>query len=127
MKSFTKTYVINASVRSVWQALVVPKIIDDWGGGPAVMKASVGTIFSLWGGDIHGTNTKVEVDKLLVQDWYSGDWAKPSEVTFALVKKGKQTEVTLTHMNIPDGEFGDIKSGWDSYYMGLLKQFVEQN
>ena len=33
MKSFTKTYVINAPVRSVWQALVVPKIIDEWGGG----------------------------------------------------------------------------------------------
>jgi len=125
MESFTKRYSIDAPIRNVWQALVVPKIIDAWGGGPAVMKAREGTKFSLWGGDIHGTNTKVLVDKLLVQDWYSAGWKEPSVVMFTLTKNGKGTDVTLTHTNIPDGEFDEIKSGWDDYYMNPLKNLIE--
>ena len=82
--------------------------------------------FSLWGGDIHGTNTKVTSEKKLVQDWYSGDWPEPSVVTFSLTGTGDTTEVKLTHTNIPDAEFSDIKSGWDDYYMIPLKKLAEQ-
>lgn len=122
MKSFTKTYTIHASVHDVWKALTDTKMIHKWGGGPAVMAPVAGTKFSLWGGDIHGVNTKVIPEKKLVQDWYSGDWKEPSEVTFTLTGN---TKVTLTHKNIPDEEFKDIKSGWDDYYMLPLTELVE--
>ena len=126
MKSFSKTYVIKSSISKVWDALVNPNTIDNWGGGPAKMAPVAGTKFSLWGGDIHGTNTKVTSEKKLVQDWYSGDWPEPSVVTFSLTGTGDTTEVKLTHTNIPDAEFSDIKSGWDDYYMIPLKKLAEQ-
>ena len=125
MKSFTKTYTIRASVHDVWKALTDPQMIDAWGGGPVKIEAKAGTKFSLWGGDIHGTNTKVISEKKLVQDWYSGNWENPSAVTFALDGNEKQTRVKLTHTGIPDSEFADIKSGWDDYYMEPLKKLVE--
>lgn len=125
MKSFDKTYTIHASVHDVWQALTDPKTIAKWGGGPVVMKPVAGTKFSLWGGDIHGTNTNVISEKKLVQDWYSGDWDTPSRVTFALVGNDAETGVTLTHTDIPDNDFADIKSGWDDYYMLPLKKLLE--
>jgi activator of HSP90 ATPase len=127
MKLFTKTYIIHAKAADVWNALTDPNVIAKWGGGPANMEAKDGTKFSLWGGDIHGTNTKVVTQKLLVQDWYSGNWKEPSVVTFELTNKDMFTEVKLTHKNIPDSEFSDIKSGWDDYYMVPLKNLVERS
>lgn len=124
MKNFTKTYSIGAPPEKVWQALTDPKVIAKWGGGPAKMEDRAGTKFSLWGGDIHGTNTKVVPEKLLVQDWYSSGFKEASEVTFEL---SGNTKVKLTHTNIPDAEFSDIKSGWDDYYMLPLKELVEKS
>lgn len=127
MKSLTQIYEIHAPIADVWVALVDPKMINHWGGGPAKMDAKTGTKFSLWGGDIHGTNTKVIPQKLLEQDWYGGDWEKPSKVIFRLASGSSgKTNVTLTQTDIPDGEFVDIEEGWKRFYMGPLKKLVEK-
>lgn len=61
MKTIKQTYQINAPSSRVWQALIDPKIIDKWGGGPAHMNDKVGTEFTLWGGDIYGKNLRLEI------------------------------------------------------------------
>ena len=53
-----KSYLINAPVSKVWQALVDPDLIEKWGGGPVEMRADVGAEFALWCGSIHGTVTE---------------------------------------------------------------------
>lgn len=125
MKALKQRYLINASLEKVWQALVTPEIIEKWGAGPAKMSENENSEFSLWGGDIHGKNIKVLSMKKLVQGWYGGDWKEPSTVTFQLSYKNGKTEVVLTHTNIPDEEFKDIKQGWVDYYMTPLKNLVE--
>ncbi len=59
MKTIKQTYRIKASIQKVWRAFVDPKLIEQWGGGSAKMNDEVGFKFTLWGGDIHGTNTEV--------------------------------------------------------------------
>ena len=46
MKIIKQTYLINSSIEDVWQALVDPKYINAWGGGPAKMADKVGTKFA---------------------------------------------------------------------------------
>lgn len=125
MKTIKKTYLIAAPGSKVWQALVTPKIIDRWGAGPATMDDRVGTKFSLWGGDIHGTNTKVVTNKKLVQDWFGGDWEKPSKVTIEFTDEKGKTRVDLIHTDLPEEEVKSFASGWDDYYFGPLKDLVE--
>ena len=125
MKIIKQTYLINAPLGKVWRSLVEPKIIKMWGGGSAVMDDKVGTNFSLWGGEIHGTNTKVVENKELIQDWYGGDFEKPSKVTFKLSSKGDQTQIDLIHEDVPDSQADDIDDGWKRYYLGPLKDFLE--
>ncbi len=125
MKSLTQTYDIHASVETVWQALTDPKIINEWGGGPAIMDGEEGTQFSLWGGDVHGKNTAVHTGKKLVQDWYGGDWGQPSIVEFELEGNDGRTLLTLTHTDIPAEEFDEIEDGWNTYYLGPLKKLLE--
>ncbi len=125
MKILRQTYLISAPVSKVWQALVDPKIIDKWGGGPAKMRDEVGYKFSLWGRDIHGTNTKVIKERELAQDWYGGDWEKPSKLIFTLSSKDGKTQVALLHEDVPDEEAEDINDGWRQYYLGPIKELLE--
>lgn len=125
MKTIKQTYLIKASIDKVWQALVDPKIIDGWGGGPSKMSEEEEFKFSLWGGDIYGKNIKVIKGKQLVQEWVSGDWEQPSIVTFKLSEKKGKTNVELVHENIPDDEAKNIDDGWKRYYLGPLKKILE--
>lgn len=121
----TKTYVIGAPVTEVWRALTDPETIDAWGGGPAEILAEPGEPFRQWGGDIHGTVIEVSPPSRLVEEWFGGDWPRPSVATFELMPAGAGTRVTLTHTGVPDDEAGDIDAGWDDFYFGPMKDLLE--
>ncbi|HEY5601223.1 MAG TPA: SRPBCC domain-containing protein [Patescibacteria group bacterium] len=127
MKTIEQTYTINAPLEKVWQALIDPIEIDAWGAGPAKMADQEDFEFSLWGGDIWGKNVEVEAPNKLVQDWYGGNWEKPSKVTFSLSEVNGVTEVGLLHENVPDEEDGDIETGWSDYYFGEIKKYLENS
>jgi activator of HSP90 ATPase len=130
MKTIKQTYLINAPIDKVWQALIDTQIIEAWGGGPAKMDALIGTKFSLWGGSIWGKNLEVVARKKLVQDWYSDEkpkWEKPSRVTFVLQGEHGSTKLELIHVDVPDENVKDITEGWKDYYLGPLKKYLEAN
>ena len=126
MKIIKQTYQINSSIDKVWEALVNPKIVNAWGGGPAKMDAKVGSKFSLWGGDIHGKNIEVVKNKKLVQDWYGGEWDEPSKLIFNLTAQDGKTQLELVQENVPDKEYQDISDGWQDYYIGPMKAYLEK-
>lgn len=125
MKTIKQTYLINASLPKVWQALVDPKIINDWGGGPAKMSEEQAAEFSLWGGHIHGKNVTVIPNNKLIQDWKEKDWDDYSKVTFTLSEDGDKTKVELLHQDVPDSSAKSIENGWKEYYLGPLKNLLE--
>ena len=124
-KIIRKVYKISSPIEHVWLALVDSDIIDKWGGGPSKMDSKVGTEFKLWNGDIYGKNIVVIKEKKLVQEWFGGDWAKPSILTFNLKKDKNETILKLEQINVPEEEFEDIENGWDEYYLGPMKQMLE--
>ncbi len=130
MKTIKQTYYIHAPLSEVWQALVNPKYIEGWGGGSVKMNAKVGTKFSLWGGSIWGINQEVVPEKKLVQDWYSDSdnkkWEKPSVATFILIPEKDGVKIDLVHTDVPDDDAKDISDGWKEYYLGPLKEYVEE-
>ena len=130
MKTIKQAYFIKSSLSKVWGALTDPKQIDKWGGGPSKMNDKLDTKFSLWGGSIWGTNTKVIPEKELVQDWYSDSnnrkWESPSIVTFQLKENKDGVNLFLLHDNVPDADEKDINAGWKIYYLGPLKEYLEK-
>jgi activator of HSP90 ATPase len=125
MKAFKQKYTIKASKRKVWNALVNPKRINEWGGGPSKMTGEVGFRFSLWKGEVFGKNITVENNSLLVQEWYAGRWDEPSIVTFELKESNGVTELNLKHEKVPDHEEKELKKGWKSDYINPLIKLVE--
>ena len=126
MKQITKTYLISAPLDKVWDALVNPATIEEWGGGPAVMNDQAGFEFSLWDGDIFGKNLEIMPMEELTQEWYGGEWKEPSTVSFKLKELDGQTELTLFQEKVPDEEAKDIDEGWDLYYLGAIKHLLEE-
>ena len=61
----------------------------------------------------------------LKQEWWGGRWDEPSITTFTLKKRGKKTQLDLLHERIPNTEFKDVDKGWDEYYLGPIKEYLE--
>lgn len=125
MKDFNYTLEISANQEEVFNALTNSFQIELWTGYPATMDDQVGTVFSLWEGDISGCNVQVIKDYKLVQEWFFGETETPSIVSLILNKAGKNTSIELSHTNIPDEAYDEIVEGWKDYYLGSMQNFLE--
>ena len=125
MKTITKHYEINASIQDVWASLTDAERIEAWGGGPASMDAKNGGSYNMWGDYLHGTITKLVTNERLEQDWVVDGMSEPSKVVFTLSTDGNQTILLLEHSNVPDELEAELDEGWDEYYLGAIKQYLE--
>lgn len=123
MKDFKKYFTIPASPEDVYLALTTASTIHLWSGEPAEMSAEPGSEFSLWDGSITGKNLEFEPNKKIVQQWFFGDQAEPSIVTFKFHTHAQGTSVELKHTNIPDDDYDDIVEGWNTVYFASLHDF----
>ncbi|KKR30768.1 MAG: hypothetical protein UT61_C0002G0012 [Candidatus Woesebacteria bacterium GW2011_GWA1_39_8] len=126
-RSIKKEYHIWVPQSEVWNALVNPETIQKWGEGKANMSEKVGVKFSLWDGQIHGTNLEVIPQKKLVQEWYSSDDPDHvTKVTFTLTHKDGCTALYLKHEGVREKNYDSIDKGWDDYYLGEIKKLLEK-
>jgi activator of HSP90 ATPase len=127
MKTFKKTFRINAETSDIYSAITNPYTIELWSGYPAQMSTVPGSEFSLWEEDITGRNIEFVQDKKVVQEWYFGDQTEKSIVTITIAPDRENSVVTVEHTNIPDEEFNDIAEGWREYYIGAIVNFFNPN
>jgi activator of HSP90 ATPase len=127
MKTFKKTFKINAEPSDVYSALTNPNTIELWSGYHAVMSEEPNSEFSLWEGDITGKNLEFIKDKKVVQEWYFGDQTDKSIVTITIQPDKEDSVVIVEHTNIPDDDFADIAEGWREYYFGAITSFFNPN
>lgn len=127
MKTFKKTFRINAEPSDVYAALTNPYTIELWSGYPAEMSEVPGSEFSLWEGDITGRNIEFIPGRKLVQEWYFGDQVEKSIVTIDILPEGGNSAVSVEHTNIPDEDFNDIAEGWREFYIGAIMSFFNPN
>jgi len=127
MKTFKKTFKINAEPSDIYSALTNPYTIELWSGYHAEMSTEPESEFSLWEGDIVGKNLEFVQDRKVVQEWYFGDRSEKSIVTILINADGENSQVTVEHTNIPDDEFAQISEGWREFYIGAIINFFNPN
>jgi activator of HSP90 ATPase len=127
MKTFKKSFKINAEPSDIYSAITNPYTIELWTGYPAIMSEIPGSEFSLWDGDITGKNIEFIKDKKVVQEWYFGDQPEKSTVIVTIHPNKEDSIVTVEHTNIPDDDFNDIAEGWREYYIGAIINFLNPN
>lgn len=82
--------------------------------------------FNMWGDYLKGNVLEIDKPNTLKETWIVDGMEEPSIVTFTLKSIGNNTELTLLHENIPDNLVDELDSGWDDYYLGAIKQYLEQ-
>jgi activator of HSP90 ATPase len=127
MKTFHKTFKINAEPSDIYSALTNPYTIEIWSGYPAVMSEEPGSEFSFWEGDITGRNIEFIKNKKVVQEWYFGDQEEKSIATVMIRQERDNSLVSVEHTNIPDDDFNDIAEGWREYIIGAIIDFFNPN
>lgn len=127
MKTFNKSFKINAEPSDIYSAVTNPYTIELWSGYPAQMSTEPGSEFSLWEGDIAGKNLEFVQDKKVVQEWYFGDQTEKSIITITITPDRENSLVTVEHTNIPDEEFNDIAEGLREYYISTIINFFNPN
>jgi len=128
MKTIRQTYQIKASPERVFKALTMADEIKVWSGSAASFEAEEGGSYSMWDNWVKGTVKEIVPDKKLVQTWKPSDWdkqGKESIVTFELSEKQGKTTVQLEHTNVPDEQFKSTSDGWNEYYVGAIKEYLE--
>jgi uncharacterized protein YndB with AHSA1/START domain len=127
MKQIQQVYTIKAPVSKVWQALTDAETAEAWGASPAKVDPREGGEFSYWGGDIHGTYTKLIPQELIEQDWYGHDHPESKfKAAFIFESNGDATTVRLIFSGDIEDEQKDIKD-WQEYYFDPIKDLLEKN
>ena len=116
---------VKAEPEDIYAALTNPFAIELWTDSPAKMSTEPGSEFELWDGAISGRNIEFEENFKIVQEWYFGEQREQSIVTIKLFKQGGKTQIEVTHTNIPEEAYDDIKEGWEESYLAGIKEFVE--
>ncbi|MCU4176945.1 SRPBCC domain-containing protein [Carboxylicivirga sp. N1Y90] len=128
MKDFKTRIKIKAELEDVYAAFTNPFTIALWSGYPATMSTESGFEFSMWEGDIVGRIVEVEEQKQIVQEWYFGDQEEQSLVTIKFFPQGaSKVQIDVIHTNIPDEALEEISEGWNEYYLGAIKEFLEED
>ncbi len=126
MPTIKQTYEMAATPEEVFEALVNEDLIQNWSGDEVKMSPEVGAKFSLWGGQMFGTNLEVIKNKKLVQEWCYDQWEVPSKVTFILEPSGTGTTVELVHEGVPEKSLANITEGWNLYYLGAIQEMFQE-
>ena len=129
-KNLSQKVFFKAAPHDVYEALMDSKKHAIFTDDEAYVSRKVGGEFGVYGESIHGKNLQLIPDKKIVQTWQCETETWPaghfSKVTFEFALLNGGTELTLTHDDIPEGEYEDIKTGWETYYWAPMKKMLEK-
>jgi len=111
-----KEIVIKAPVEKVWAALKV--------------SLKVGGKYRLFGGVTTGKFTAIKEPSMLEYTWRQAEWDKDETdtlVRWELAPEGKKkTRLRLVHSGFDDQQGrDDHDEGWDVYFLGPMKEWLE--
>ena len=120
---------VPAKPIEVYEAFVDAKKHSTFTGSKATGQGKVGRKFTAWDGYISGKFLKLEKGKRIVQEWVTTEWPKdfpPSRFELTLKEVRGDTEISMTHSNVPAEQAKDLKEGWNEFYWKPLKEYFKK-
>lgn len=128
-KTITQKVFINAKPEEVYEAYLDAKAHSEFTGSKATSVPRVGGRMTAWNGYISGKNLKLAKGKIIVQEWKTTEWPRgysSSKLSLSFKKKGKGTELTMVHSEVPASQSKDYASGWRDYYWKPLQKYFSK-
>ena len=135
-----KTITVNAPVEEVWDALTRPELIRQWFFGVNTRTTWMEGTPIIHRGEHQGKQyedrgeiLKFQPPKLLSHTHWSSVSGLPDnaenyqQVTYSLVSQGRNTELTITELNLPNEPAKETSGkSWD-VALDMLKQMIEKH
>jgi activator of HSP90 ATPase len=127
-KTIRQVATFKTTPHEVYELLMDEKQHGKFTGGKAVISKNVGESFSIYDGDITGTNLELVPDRKIVQSWRYSDWPKDhfSKVTFSIKEISTGTYLNFTQSGVPEDKADEIAQGWKDYYWEPMKKILEK-
>ncbi|MCU1273434.1 MAG: Activator of 90 kDa heat shock protein ATPase [Bryobacterales bacterium] len=121
---------LNAAPEEVFEVLMDSARHSQFTGAPAQIDRKTGGEFSLYGGQLTGNTLELKPHERIVQQWRAADWPDGhySSVRFDLtpIDGGRQTQLSLTHRDVPAAHFEEINQGWRKYYWTKMAPYFRE-
>lgn len=124
---FTLKTNIKATAKQIYKSWLSTQGHTKMTGGTAFVSDKIGDSFTVWDGYIKGKNLELEPYHKIVQSWRSTNFEaqeEDSKIEVILNESKGETELTLTHSNVPESGEHYIK-GWDEHYFQPMKSYFE--
>jgi len=124
---FTIKTNIKTTAKQIYKSWLSTQGHTKMTGGTAFISDKVGDGFTVWDGFIKGENLELVPYHKIVQSWRSTNFEEneeDSQIEIILTEKDGETEISLTHKNVPENGEHYIK-GWDEHYFTPMKAYFE--
>ena len=115
----------KASVKDIFNTWLSAEGHSSMTGGKAEITNKVGDYFTAWDGYIEGKNLEILPFTRIAQSWRTSEFDTEDEdsiLELTFEEHGGETEITLSHSNLPEhGE--QYRQGWDDHYFQPMKTF----
>jgi activator of HSP90 ATPase len=123
---FELSDVLPASSREVYAAWMSTDGHTAMTGATAKVDPRPGGAFVAWDGYINGKTVALEPGRRIVQTWRTSEFQDSdpdSQIEVLLEPVDGGTRLTLHHRNVPDGQFGYERGGWQESYFEPMKDY----
>ena len=126
-KTIRQSVTFKAKPHEIYEVLMDSDKHSRLTGSIVQIERNVGSVFSVYDGDIQGVNLELVPDQKIVQSWRYSDWPEGhySKATFSLKEVSGGTHLTFIQTGVPDEFYKDIKQGWQDYYWAPMKDTLE--
>jgi activator of HSP90 ATPase len=118
--------VMPAAPETVYEAWMSSDGHAGMTGADASVDPRPGGAFEAWDGYITGRTLALEPGRRIVQAWRTSEFADTdpdSEIEVLLEPVEGGSRLTLHHRNVPDGQFGYERGGWQESYFEPMNEY----
>ncbi len=123
---FTIKATFNTTTEALFKAWLDSDSHTAMTGGAAEASDQTGAAFTSWDGYIEGKNIELVLYQRIVQSWRAAEFEASHEdsiLTLHFEPEGDQTELTLTHSNLPDSIGEQYRQGWLDHYFTPMQAY----
>ncbi|RIA95485.1 activator of Hsp90 ATPase [Glomus cerebriforme] len=114
---------LQTSADQVYETLLDPGRVAAWTRSRPDIFRHIGSVFSLFDGNVTGTILELVQNEKIVQTWRLRSWPEGhfSTVTIKFEQASDYTRVHITQEGVPIGEVDAVRNNWQSYYWNPIK------
>ncbi len=128
-KTIRQSVVLPAPAEKLYDMYLNAKTHSAITGSPVSISSKEGSRFRAFNGMIFGKVLYVVPKRLIVQSWRGNHWKREdpdSIVVLTFLPEGSSGRIDLVHVNVADHDYEGVKEGWDKYYWGPWRDYLEK-